>query len=227
MQALATADEEAVAKALVPAIAQQMRTRSSVGKQQGGTSAASAANYAAVSMSARAAGTLVRAAREHLRRQVADLAALAADIQEDEVAAAAGAAPGGQQQAQQVAAGGGGLGANDDLSAAELAHIQREVAQAGAAAGTPEQLAAAEVSIAPAAALQWTAGWVRWVWAEVGWGDEEEQGACLISRQTVAGTTAMRSECVCNACPYQPAPTAPPSVQGDRAAPTLHSLSTG
>lgn len=164
MQALATADEEAVAKALVPAIAQQMRSRSSVGKQQGGPSAASAANYAATSMATRAAGTLVRAAREHLRRQVNDLAALAADIQEDEVAAAAAdERPGGQQQVERGATSGSGLG-NDDLSAAELAHIRREVAQAGAGqAGTPEQLVAADVSIAPAAALQWTAGWVRWV----------------------------------------------------------------
>ncbi len=159
-----------MAKALVPAIAQQMRTRSSVGKQQGGPSAASAANYAAAGMATRAAGTLVRAAREHLRRQVADLAALAADIQEDETAAAAADDRAqGQQQLERGAAGARGLG-GDDLSAAELAHIQREVAQAGAGqAGTPEQLAAAEVSIAPAAALQWTAGWVRWVeWVQVG-----------------------------------------------------------
>ena len=164
MQALATADEEAVAKALVPAIAQQMRSRSSVGKQHGGPSAASAANYAATSMATRAAGTLVRAAREHLRRQVADLAALAADIQEDEVAAAAAdERPGRQQQLERGTTTGEGLG-DDALSAAELAHIRREVAQAGAGqAGTPEQLVAADVSIAPAAALQWTAGWVRWV----------------------------------------------------------------
>lgn len=215
MQALATADEEAVAKALVPAIAQQMRTRSSVGKQQGGTSAAIAANYAAVSMSARAASTLVLAAREHLRRQVADLAALAADIQEDEVAAAAGAAPGGQQQAQQGAAGGGGLGATDDLSAAELAHIQREVAQAGAAAGTPEQLAAAEVSIAPAAALQWTAGWVRWVARCLisGWGGRKKESPLQVVSVATHCSLLTGSHAA--------------AVQGDRAAPALHSLAAG
>ena len=188
-QALATADEQAVARALAPAIAQQMRRRSSAGKLASGTAAASAANYAAAGMAARAAATLVQAARDHLCRQMQELASLAADIQEEEQAGAAAPAPAPagqpyaahaaaepgpgvaarqpaavqqqqQQQQQQQRAGQG-----EDLSPEELAQIQREVAQLGAGAaggpGTPDKLAGVEVVVAPAAAQSWTQGVVK------------------------------------------------------------------
>ena len=158
LQALATANDTSLAKTLAPVIAQQMRTRSSLGKQQGG-GAQAAANYAAAIMARRGAAALVQASREHLREQAREVAALAADIQEDEAAAAAVAADmrGGPQgaQHQQAVAGGG-------LSPDELAHIQHAVARAGGGQGaTSDRLAAVEVTIAPAAQLQWTQGWVK------------------------------------------------------------------
>lgn len=161
-----------MAKAVAPAIAQQMRTRSSVAKQQGGAAAQSAANYAAAAMAARAAGTLIQSAREHLRKQMAELTALAADIAEDEDAAAAAAAlaaagaPGsaGAQQAQQQGGAAAGGPAGDGLSAEELAQIRRQVAQAGGMPGTADQLPTVEVTIAPAAQLKWTQGMVRCAW---------------------------------------------------------------
>jgi hypothetical protein len=183
---LATADERAVARALAPAIAQQMRTRSSVGKQQqqqgaSGVAAAAATSYAAAGMAARAASTLVAAARDHLRSQIRQLTSLAADIQEDEQAAAAdkalAAAAAMQQLGQQGIAGPLSAGAaaaaaaaagDDDLSPEEEQHMQRQLAEVapgggGGQPGTPEQRLAAEVSIAPGAALVWTQGVIRWV----------------------------------------------------------------
>lgn len=116
MQTLATADTQAVARALAPAIAQQMRSRSSGTRQQqqkrgsgGGpasaSAAASAANYAAVGMAARAADTLVFSARSHLKQQMQEIQLLAADIEEDEAADAASRATTQQQQQQQAAGG--------------------------------------------------------------------------------------------------------------------------
>jgi hypothetical protein len=147
---VATADEQALARVLAPAIAQQMRSRSSASRQQqrssGAALSASAANYAAVCMAARAASTLIQAARDHLQRQVAELAALAADIREDEAAAAAdrardgrpltqqrpqggtgeGAAPGlpDAQQGEEAERAGGGGSVEDDLSPEDEEHIQ-------------------------------------------------------------------------------------------------------
>lgn len=158
---LATADEAAVAKTLAPAIAQQMRSRSSAGKQSMGTSAATAANYAAAGMAARAATTLVQSAREHLRRQMRELAALAADIAEDEEAEAAVQAAAEALVQPGGAAAGAKAAAPDGLSADEVAQIQRQVAQlAGGQPGTPDK-PVGEVTIAPAAALRWTQGVVR------------------------------------------------------------------
>lgn len=173
LQVLATADEAAVAKALVPAIAQQMRSRSSSGNQSAGASAASAANYAAVGIAARASATLVQSAREHLRRQMRELAALTADIAEDEEAAAAAqAAAAGAPAGGGAGKGGSGSGAagtlTDDLSAAELAHIKHQVAQLGGSGlpGEPGKATGPEVTIAPVAHLQWTQGVVRWAWLD-------------------------------------------------------------
>lgn len=200
LQMLATADEQAVARALAPAIAQQMRSRSSGGKQQqqqrgsGAAALAATAGYAAAGMAARAAGTVVQCARDHLRQQMQDLAALAADIQEDEVAAAAAGTSAMQQSGQQhlelpalhaAAAAAGQTGpqqqarqpaaiaaGQDELSPDELAHIRRQVAQVagpgGALPGSPDERQAAEVSIAPAAKRVWTQGVVRWGPAGVG-----------------------------------------------------------
>jgi hypothetical protein len=172
-QMLAAADEQALARALVPVIAQQMRGRSSVGKQQQLRASGSASNtYAAVGMAARAAGTLVHAAREHLTRRVQEVTGLAADINgEEEAAAAAHVAqlpavlagnPAGQE-AQQLS-GTAAQGRADELSADELAHIEREVAQAagGAVQGAQGDQPGPEVKVAPAAQLAWTQGVVRW-----------------------------------------------------------------
>ncbi|PSC69888.1 helicase and polymerase-containing TEBICHI [Micractinium conductrix] len=182
-QMLATADEQAVARALAPAIATQMRGRSSAGKQSGGMSASSAANYAAASMSARAATTLVKGARNHLRRQMTEFATLVDNIQEDEAAevverTGGGGGGGGAmltvadvprlaaitgQQRQQPASV-GGAAAGEELSAEELAQIRHEVAQlgdgAGGQAGGSEQ-ALPEVTVAPAAQLCWTQGTIK------------------------------------------------------------------
>ena len=183
LQMLATADERAVARALAPAIAQQMRTRSSVCKQQqqqgaSGVAAAAATSYAAAGMAARAAGTLVAAARDHLRSQIRQLTSLAADIQEDERAAAADKALAAAAAAQQLglqgipgalSAGAAAAGAagDDDLSPEEEQHMQRQLAEVapggGGQPGTPDKRLAAEVSVAPGARLVWTQGVIRWV----------------------------------------------------------------
>ena len=190
-QMLATADEQAVARALAPAIAQQMRGRSSMGKLQqqrgsGMTAAAAATSYAAAGMAARAAATLVRCARDHLRQQMQDLAALATDIREDEEAAAAEKrtlqqgqpaaavmrggpavleADRGLDVAMHSARGQAAADGGDDFSPDDLAHIARQVAQVaglGAAlAGSPDQAPLPEVSIAPAAQLVWAHGAIR------------------------------------------------------------------
>lgn len=186
LQMLATADERTVARALAPAITQQMRARSSVGKlqQQGasGLAAAAATSYAAAGMAARAAGTLVAAARDHLRSQIRQLTSLASDIQEDEEAAAAdkalAAAAAAQRLGQQGMPGPLSAGAaaaavaaaadgGDDLSPEEEQHMQRQLAEVapggGGQPGTPDKMLAAEVSVAPGARLVWTQGVIRWV----------------------------------------------------------------
>ena len=152
---LATADEQSVAKVLAPAIAAQMRTRSSAGKLQqhkaSGLAAASAANYAAVGMAARAAGTLVQAARDHLRRQVQELAALAADIQEDEDAEAAATSAAQHAQQGAVSTASGGVAGRPPVVPAGAADVwQQGQPRAGLQAPCPPAGSDAAPPLAPA-----------------------------------------------------------------------------